>query len=54
MSSFFGGKTLGASGQPVFFLSGNRMTVVAFEEEVSLKSLSLFSNYCSTVLKFKT
>jgi len=32
-------------GQPVFFLAGNRMTIVAFEKEVSLKKLkiSLFS-----------
>ena len=27
-----------ASGQPAFFLVGNRMTIVAFEKEVSLKA----------------
>jgi len=43
MPSFLGGKSRGAFGQPVFFLAGNRMTIVAFEKEVSLKSLSLFS-----------
>jgi len=43
MSAFLGGKSRGAFGQPVFFLAGNRMTIVAFEKEVSLKSLSLFS-----------
>ena len=42
MPSFLGGKSRGAFGQPVFFLAGNRMTIVAFEKEVSLKSLSLF------------
>ena len=31
---------LGAFGQPAFFLAGNRMTIVAFEKEVSLKSLA--------------
>ena len=43
MPSFLGGKSRGAFGQPAFFLAGNRMTIVAFEKEVSLKSLSLFS-----------
>jgi len=28
----------GALGQPAFFLAGNRMTIVAFEKEVSLKA----------------
>ena len=44
-----------------FFLAGNRMTIVAFEKEVSLKSisLSLFSEtivrqYCSFKLEEKT
>ena len=32
-----------AFGQPAFFLGGNCTTIVAFEKEVSLKSLSLFS-----------
>ena len=41
-----------------FFLAGNRMTIVAFEKEVSLKSLSLFSKtivrqYCSFKLEKK-
>ena len=36
----FGGKSRGAFGQPAFFLAGNRMTIVAFEKEVSLKSLA--------------
>jgi len=40
MPSFLGGKSRGA---PVLFLAGNRMTIVAFDEEVSSKSLSLFS-----------
>jgi len=43
MPSFLGGKSCGAFGQPAFFLAGNRMTIVAFEKEVSLTSLSLFS-----------
>jgi len=38
MPSFFGGKSRGAIGQPVFLLAGNRMTIVAFEKEVSLKA----------------
>jgi len=29
-----------AFGQPAFFLAGNCMTIVAFEKEVSLKSLA--------------
>ena len=37
MPSFLGGKRRGAFGQPAFFLAGNRMTIVAFEKEVSLK-----------------
>ena len=41
-----------------FFLAGNRMTIVAFEKEVSLKSLSLFSKtivrqYCSFEMEKK-
>jgi len=43
MPSFLGGKSRGAFGQPAVFLAGNRTTIVAFEKEVSLKSLSLFS-----------
>ena len=59
MPSFLGGKARGAFGQPAFFLAGNRMTIVAFEKEVSLKSLSLFSKtivrrYCSFKLEKKT
>jgi len=38
MPSFLGGKSRGAFGQPPFFLAGNRMTIVAFEREVSLKA----------------
>ena len=38
MPSFLGGKSHGALGQPAFFLEGNRMTIVAFEKEVSLKA----------------
>ena len=40
MPSILGLKSRGACGQPAFFLVGNRMTIVAFEKEVSLKSLS--------------
>ena len=29
MSSFLGGKSCGAFGQPAFFLTGNRMNIVA-------------------------
>ena len=36
--SFLGGKSQGAFGQPAFFLAGNRMTMVAYEKEVSLKA----------------
>ena len=59
MPSFLGGKLRGAFGQPAFFLAGNRMTFFAFEKEVSLKSLSLFSKtivrrYCSFKLEKKT
>jgi len=48
----------GAFGQPAFFLAGNRLTIVAFEKEVSLKSLSLFSKtivrrHCSFKLEKK-
>ena len=39
---FLAGKLRGAFGQPAFFLAGNRMCIVAFEKEVSLKSLILF------------
>jgi len=37
MPSFLGGKSRGAFGQPAFFL-GNRMTIVTFDKEVSLKA----------------
>jgi len=43
MPSFLGGKSRGAFGQPVFSLAGNCINTVAFEKEVSLKSLRLFS-----------
>ena len=59
MPPFLGGKSRGAFGQPAFFLAGNRMTIVALEKEVSLKSLSLFSKtivrrYCSFKLEKET
>ena len=59
MPSFLGRKSRGAFGQPAFILAGNRMTIVAFEKEVSLKSLCLFSKtivqrYCSFKLEKKT
>jgi len=38
MPSFLGGKSPGDFGQPAFFLVGNRMTIVAFEKEVSLRA----------------
>jgi len=38
MPSFLGRKSRGAFGQPAFFLTGNRMTIIAFEKEVSLKA----------------
>jgi len=38
MPSFLGGKSRCAFGHPAFFLKGNRMTIVAFEKEVSLKA----------------
>ena len=57
-----GGKSQGnptGSGECHLFLAGNRMTIVAFEKEVSLKSLSLFREtivrrYCSLKLEKKT
>jgi len=39
MSSFLGGKSRGAFGQPAFFLAGNCMTTVTFEKEVFLRNL---------------
>jgi len=38
LPSFLGGKLRGAFGQLVFFFAGHRMTIVAFEKEVSLKA----------------
>jgi len=38
MPSFLGEKSRGTFGQPAFSLAGNRMTIVAFEKEVSLKA----------------
>ena len=57
MSSFLGGKSHGAFGQPGFFLAGNRMTILAFEKEVSLKALRASVTQsalrgCVFVLKF--
>ena len=40
MTSSLGGKSPGAFEQPAFFLEGNRMTTVAFEKFVSLKTLT--------------
>ena len=37
MPSFLGGKSRCAFGQPALFLAGNRMIIVVFEKEVSLK-----------------
>ena len=59
MLSFLGWKSRDAFGQQAFFMAGNRMTIVAFEKEVFLKSLSLFSKtivrrYCSFKLEKKT
>ena len=42
MPSFLGGKSRGAFEQLAFFLAGNRMTIVAFEKEVSLKAFKSF------------
>ena len=38
MPPFLGGKSRPAFGQPAFFLAGNRMTIVTFENEASLKA----------------
>ena len=46
MSPFLGGKPPGAFGQPVFFLAGNRMTIVAFEKEVFSFKLSETVSLC--------
>ena len=55
MPSFLGGKPGGAFGKPVFFLTGNRMTTVAFEKEVFFKSLAcLAKRFSSTEVKFRT
>jgi len=40
MPSFLRGKSRSAFRQPAFFLAGNRMTIVAFEKGVSLKTYS--------------
>ena len=55
MPSFLGGKSRGAFGQPAFFLAGNRMTIVAFEKEVSLSlfSKTIVRRYCSFNLEKK-
>jgi len=45
MRSFLGGESRGAFGQPAFFLAGNRMTIVAFEKEVSLKAFKLLKAF---------
>jgi len=38
MPSFLSGKSRGAFGEPAFFLAGNRMTIVGFQKELSLKA----------------
>jgi len=38
MPFFLGGKLRSAFRQPAFFSAGNRMTILAFEKEVSLKA----------------
>jgi len=38
MPSFLGGKSRSAFRQRLFLLAGNRMTIAAFEKEVSLKA----------------
>ena len=55
MPSFFGRKPRGAFGQTVFFLAGNRLSTVAFEKEVFLKSLAcLAKRFSSAEVKFTT
>ena len=56
MASFLGRRSRGAFGQLALSLAGNRMTIVAFEKEVSLKAFkaSLVFNDCSRVLKSYT
>jgi len=45
----------GAFGQPAFFLAGNRVTIVAFEKGIFLKSLAcLAKRFRSTEVKFRT
>jgi len=39
MSTFLGGKSRGAFGQPIFFFAGNGVTIVTLKKtEVSLKA----------------
>jgi len=42
MPAFLGGKSRSAFEQLAFSLAGNRMTIVAFEKEVSLKAFKSF------------
>ena len=56
--SFLAGNCTVLLGIPAVFLAGNRLTIVAFEKEVSVKSLSLFSKTivrqcCSFILEKK-
>jgi len=54
MPSFLGGKSRGAFGQTAFFLAGNRMTTVAFENEVLiLKSLIAYLPKKKTIVPNK-
>jgi len=48
MPSFLGRKPCCAFWQPAFFLAGNPMTTIAFEEEVPLKAYKLtLANACT-------
>ena len=52
MPSFLGGKSRGAFGLPAFFLAGNRMTIVAFEKEVSLKAFKVaYYSFSETIAR---
>ena len=48
------GKSRGAFGQPAFFLAGNRMTIVAFEEGLSFFNKTIVREYWSFILDKKT
>jgi len=48
MPSLLGGQRHGAFGKPAIFLPGNRMTTVALEKEVFLKSLACLAKRFSS------